>query len=605
MQQIPMHNNPQSDTAPLVKIRGLKTQFFTEDGIVKAVDDVDLDIHSNRTLCILGESGSGKSIMARSILRIVDNPGRIVEGSIHYRSADGREVDLAKERHGSRLLRDVRGQDISMIFQEPMSSLGPITKIGQQIVETIRLHRNVTKAEAKAEAIHLLDRVGIPRPAERFEAYPFELSGGMRQRAMIAMALSCQPRLLIADEPTTALDVTTQAQILDLIAELKQERQMGVMLITHDMGVVAEVAEDVAVMYSGKIVERGDVYSVFENPKHPYTKALLASAPRLGGIRRRRLPDIRELLPPGYMNNPANLSPDARLEGHKVAEIAPAEPKTHNEEDRILEVKNLNVHFPIGGGVFSKSTDVVKACDEISFDVYRGETFGIVGESGSGKTSLSRAIMRILDPTSGEVLFHRKAKPTVDLTQANKSELRDVWRDMRMVFQDPQSSLNPRLRVIDLVGQCLQKAESLGRRDLQARVSDLLVQAGLKTEFLLRYPGAFSGGQRQRLGIARALATNPELVIADEAVSALDVSIQAQMLNLLQDLQDEFDLTYLFITHDLSVVKHICDRVAVMYQGKIVELTTRDELFANPKHPYTKKLLAAVPNPDPRMRKAS
>ncbi len=593
-----------TDSHPLVKIRGLKTQFFTEDGIVKAVDDIDLDIHPNRTLCVLGESGSGKSIMARSILRIVDNPGRIVDGSIHYRSADGREVDLAKERHGSRLLRDVRGQDISMIFQEPMSSLGPITKIGQQIVETIRLHRNVTKAEAKAEAIDLLDQVGIPRPEERFEAYPFELSGGMRQRAMIAMALSCQPRLLIADEPTTALDVTTQAQILDLIADLKQKRQMGVMLITHDMGVVAEVAEDVAVMYGGKVVERGDVYSVFENPQHPYTRALLASAPRLKGVRRQRLPDIRELLPAGFMSKPENLHPDVRLEDHKAPEIPPAEPKSHNKEDRILEVKNLNVHFPISGGVFKKSGDVVKACDDISFEVYRGETFGIVGESGSGKTTLSRAIMRIIDPTSGEVQFHRKSKPTIDLTQANKTELRDVWRDMRMVFQDPQSSLNPRLRVIDLVGQCLQKAEGLGRRDLTQRVSELLEQSGLKSEFLLRYPGAFSGGQRQRLGIARALATNPELVIADEAVSALDVSIQAQMLNLLQDLQDDRDLTYLFITHDLSVVKHICDRVAVMYQGQIVELTTRDELFANPKHPYTRKLLDAVPNPDPRQRKA-
>lgn len=571
---------------PLVEIRGLRTQFFTDDGIVTAVDDVDLDVMANRTMVVLGQSGSGKSIMARSILRIVDAPGKIAQGSIIYNHADGRSIDLAKARAGSPEVREIRGRDVSMIFQEPMSSLGPITKIGKQIVETIMLHRNVTKIEAKEAAIDLLDRVGIPRPAERFEAYPFELSGGMRQRAMIAMALSCEPRLLIADEPTTALDVTTQAQILDLIAELKEERQMGVMLITHDMGVAAQVAEDIVVMYHGKVVEKNDVYSIFDAPKHPYTRALLASAPKLGGQRLHRLPDIHELLA-----NPDN--PPAPV---------PAKPRPPAGEP-IVKVRNVSVEFPIGGGMFNKPTDSIVAVNNVSFDVHRGETFGIVGESGSGKSTLSRAIMGIRPPTSGQIEFLRKDKPAAEISTANKQEMRDLWRDMRMVFQDPQSSLNPRLRVIDLIGQCLQKAEGLGRKDLQERVSQLLVQVGLSPEFLLRHPNAFSGGQRQRLGVARALATRPELVIADEAVSALDVPIQAQVLNLLQDLQEEFDLTYIFISHDLAVVDHICDRVAVMYKGEMVELLTREELAAGPKHPYTKSLMSAVPIPDPHHRK--
>lgn len=584
--QIQMLIDPKADmTKPLVEIRGLKTQFFTDDGVVTAVDGVDLDVMPNRTMVVLGQSGSGKSIMARSILRIVDQPGKITEGSILYNHADGRTIDLAKLRAGSPEVREIRGKDISMIFQEPMSSLGPITKIGKQIVETILLHRNVTKIEAKEIAIDLLDRVGIPRPAERFEAYPFELSGGMRQRAMIAMALSCEPRLLIADEPSTALDVTTQAQILDLIAELKEERQMGVMLITHDMGVAAEVAEDIVVMYHGKIIEKNDVFSIFDAPKHPYTRALLASVPKLGGQRVHRLPDIHELL-----KNPDN--PPVPI---------PAKPRPPAGEP-IVKVRNVSVEFPVGGGVFSKPTGVIQAVNNVSFDVYRGETFGIVGESGSGKSTLSRAIMGIRPPTSGSIEFLRQDKPPTEISTADKHQMRDVWRDMRMVFQDPQSSLNPRLRVIDLIGQCIEKAEGIGRKELSERVAKLLKQVGLSPEYLLRHPNAFSGGQRQRLGVARALATRPELVIADEAVSALDVPIQAQVLNLLQDLQEEFKLTYIFISHDLAVVDHICDRVAVMYKGEMVELLTREELAAGPKHPYTKSLLSAVPIPDPHLR---
>ncbi|WP_417271484.1 MULTISPECIES: dipeptide ABC transporter ATP-binding protein [Alphaproteobacteria] len=570
---------------PIVEIRDLQTQFFTEDGVVTAVDGVDLDIMANRTMVVLGQSGSGKSIMARSILRIVDAPGKITRGSIIYNHTDGRSIDLAKARAGSPEVRAIRGGDISMIFQEPMSSLGPITKIGKQIVETIRLHRNLNKIEAKEAAIDLLDRVGIPRPAERFEAYPFELSGGMRQRAMIAMALSCEPRLLIADEPTTALDVTTQAQILDLIAELKEERKMGVMLITHDMGVAAQVGEDVVVMYHGKIIEKNDVYSIFDAPEHPYTRALLASVPKLGGTRLHRLPDIRKLLA-----DPDNPPP-----------AVPAQPRAVKDEP-IVRLRNVSVEFPMGGGMFKRAEGSFKAVNNVSFDVYRGETFGIVGESGSGKSTLSKAIMGIRPPTSGEIEFLRRDKPAVQVERADKQQLRDIWRDMRMVFQDPQSSLNPRLRVVDLVGQCIEKAEKISRKDLSARVSTLLTQVGLSPDFLQRHPNAFSGGQRQRLGVARALATRPELVIADEAVSALDVPIQAQVLNLLQDLQDELDLTYIFISHDLAVVDHICDRIAVMYKGELVELLTREELAAGPKHPYTKSLMAAVPVPDPHRR---
>ncbi len=618
----------------LLAVEQLKTHFLTDEGVVQAVDGASLEVRRGRTLCVVGESGCGKSIMARSILNVVDRPGRIVDGRILFRPEAGTEIDLAALPPHGQEIRSIRGRDITMIFQEPMTALSPLYTIGNQIIETIRLHLPVSKRQAREIALDALGKVGIPRPHQMIDAYSFELSGGMRQRVMIAMALVCKPKLLIADEPTTALDVTTQANILDLIGGLQRDMGMSVMFITHDLGVVAEIADDVAVMYLGQVVERGPAAQIFDDPRHPYTRALLRSVPEPSLKRRSRLAAIRGSVPhplhrpsgclfrdrcdfavPGLCDRTVPIliggahaaachaygsRPDRPLltAADAIHEAGPPAPKAVGEP--ILVVEDLKVHFPIRKGFFGRAVGNIRAVDGVSLDVRAGETLALVGESGSGKTTLGHAIIRLLDPTAGSVRYRSSDAGEVDLATLPPGAIKPLWREIRMVFQDPNSSLNPRLRVAELIGESLKLA-GIARGDaLELQVRELLERVGLRPEYLNRYPHAFSGGQRQRIGIARALAPQPRLIIADEAVSALDVSVQAQILNLLSDLQAEYKLTYIFISHDLGVVSHISDRVAVMYAGRLVELAATADLFTRPLHPYTEALLSAVLPPRPR-----
>jgi peptide/nickel transport system ATP-binding protein len=630
-------------------IEGLRTHFSTHDGVVKAVDGVDLEVPAGRTLCVVGESGCGKSVTARSILGLVDSPGRIVDGRIWWRPYPGSEpVDLAGLDPRGEQMRRIRGGGIGMVFQEPMASLSPMYSIGDHLVETIRLHLHLSPAEARIKAIDDLARVGIPRPEQRFDAYPFQLSGGMCQRAMIALALSCNPSLLIADEPTTALDVTTQAQILDLLGELREQTGMAVMFITHDLGVVAEVADEVTVMYLGTVVEHGPVNQIFEDAQHPYTRALLRSMPMMGARDRDRLTAIAGVVPhpgdrptgcPFHPRCPemiAGLCESVTPEEHTLpggrgaachllaagmpdrkqatvttaipVKIARDRPRSEIGGAPLLEVKDLRMHFPVRKGFLGRTVGHVRAVDDVDLTIYPGETLGLVGESGCGKTTLGRCVARALQPTSGQIHYrHPPDRDTpVDLAQLTGQELRQYRGQVRVIFQDPFSSLNPRMTLLQLLSEPLRRIEgSQADSTVKDRVADMLKRVDLRPEYMRRYPHAFSGGERQRINIARALITNPRLVIADEAVSALDVSVRAQILNLLRDLQDEYGLTYLFISHDLSVVDYLCDRVAVMYLGKIVEAAETQALFNTPRHPYTEALLSAVPNPDPRKRGGS
>ena len=522
-----------------------------------------------------------------------------------------------------------------MIFQEPMTALSPVHTIGNQMQEAIRLHERVSRKEARERSIEMLHRVGMPRPAQRLDAYSFQLSGGMRQRAMIAMALVCEPALLLADEPTTALDVTTQAQILDLMRVLRRDFGMSILFITHDLGVVAEMADEVVVMYLGTVVERGPVAQVFHDPRHPYTRALLRSNPRHDGLSGRRLQTIAGGVP-SLLNRPAgcpfhNRCEEAiagtcdRLDPTPVAVgvdhvarcwvadappriVAPArvEPVAARPRQRttlpILEINDLSMHFPQRRGFLRREVAPVRAVNNLSLNVFPGETLGLVGESGCGKTTTGRCIIRTLDPTAGSILFRPTDGWVQDVARKPRHTLKAYRRQVRMIFQDPYSSLDPRMTVADIVGEPLKVNGIASGSELRDRVAELVRRVGLRDEHLRRYPHAFSGGERQRIGIARALSVNPRLIICDEAVSALDVSVQAQILNLLRDLQDELQLTYLFIGHDLSVVRHICDRVAVMYAGGIVELGDTRQVFEAPRHPYTSALLSAAPVFDPEER---
>jgi peptide/nickel transport system ATP-binding protein len=559
----------------LLKVKGLTTWFDTGFATVKAVQDASFTLRRGKTLCVVGESGSGKSVAARSILQIVPRPGRIVGGEILLHGSslpaarDG-VVDLAKLDPRGRDIRSIRGRDISMIFQEPMSSLSPVHTIGHQIVEAIRLHRRVSKAEARARAVEVLEQVRMPRPLHSLDSYPFEFSGGMRQRAMTAMALACEPKLLIADEPTTALDVTTQAEIIDLIQELQARYAMSVMFITHDMGVVAEIAEQVVVMQLGQVVERGPVDAIFHDPQHPYTKRLLASVLKLER-RAHRVPTA-------------------------TADIAAS-------REVVLSVRGLRMQYPPRARLFRKPRGgPVRAVDDVSFDLYRGETLGIVGESGSGKTTLGRCVLRVLRPSGGSIRFQSRTSGEVDLATLPQRALKPYWGEIRFVFQDPFASLNPRMTVFQIIAEPLRNNHVASGRELEDRVAALMRKVGLSPDMLRRYPHAFSGGQRQRIGIARAIALQPQLIVADEATSALDVSLRAQMLDLLLQLREELGLSYLFISHDISVVRYMCDRVAVMHLGKIVELGETGQICDAPRHPYTQSLISAVPRPDPRLR---
>jgi peptide/nickel transport system ATP-binding protein len=567
---IPQQGGSGGGGGALLAVERLSVDFTLRTHILHAVRDVSFTLHKGRTLCLVGESGSGKSVTARALMRLVEPPGQIVAGKITL-DIDGRQIDVTAERDTSRQMRSIRGRRIGLIFQEPMSSLSPVHTIGSQIIEALRLHRPLTPRQARDETVRLLAQVEIPHPDKMIDRYTFEFSGGMRQRAMIAMALACNPDILIADEPTTALDVTTQAEILDLIKRLQLERGMAMLLITHDMGVVAETADDVAVMRFGRIVEAGSVDHIFYNARHPYTQRLLSSTLKLEGGAE-------------------------RVSGAPRVESPPAPP--------ILSLRHLSKGFGAGGGWFSKvGSFVIKAVDDVSLDLLPGENLGIVGESGSGKTTLGRLVLRTVEPSSGNVLYRDRNGQERDVTTMSKADLRAYHQDVRLVFQDPFASLNPRMTVREIIAEPLTIAGRTPSKVLGKRVAELMEMVGLDPAAMERYPHAFSGGQRQRIGIARALALDPRVIIADEATSALDVSIRSQILDLLLELQQHLDLSFIFISHDISVVRYFCDRVAVMHRGKLVELGTAEEICATPREDYTKMLISAVPNPDPRNKR--
>src|SRR5262245_55246467 len=608
----------------LLDVRDLQTQFKTSNGVVRAVDGVSWDVRAGETVALVGESGCGKSVSALSIMRLVSAPaGQILGGEILFKGRDLRKISEDEMRH-------VRGREIGMIFQEPMTSLNPVLTVGRQLTEPPEIHLGMTPAQSRARAIELLGMVGISDPERRLQQYPHQFSGGMRQRMMIAMSMACSPALIIADEPTTALDVTIQAQILELMKGLSRKLGVAMVMITHNLGVVARYADRVNVMYAGRIVERGTAAEIYANPRHPYTLGLLRSVPRLDEPRRAKLlpiqgqpPDLTRLpaaLPVRYRPLPARSAAAggcvarprlgvlglrrAQAEGDGVSVAAVTRDDRAREEPpgggEILTVRNLSKHFEVTGGFLGGRRGVVKAVDDISFSIRRGETLGLVGESGCGKTTTGRCVLQLEKPTSGSIFFEGK-----DLATASPAELRAVRRKMQVIFQDPYSSLNPRMTVGQIIAEPLAVHGIVtDRAAREARVKELLGHAGLLPAMAHRYPHELSGGQRQRVGIARALAMEPSLIVCDEPVSALDVSIQAQIINLLEELQTGFGLTYLFVAHDLSVVRHISDRVAVMYLGKIVELTDRQSLYEDPQHPYTKALLSAVPIPDPAVELA-
>ena len=610
--------------AALLDIIGLKTYFHSDAGTVKAVDDLTVRIRQGQTLGLVGESGSGKSVTSLSIMRLLPDIGASIDGGkIVFLGRDLVQLPRADMRH-------LRGKELSMIFQEPGTSLNPVYRVGDQVAEVILLHEKVSRREALDRTRRLFEEVGIPNPVQSLEKYPHEMSGGQKQRVMIAMALACNPKLLIADEPTTALDVTIQAQILDLIRKLRDERGMSILFITHDLGVIAEIADEVAVMYRGKLVEYDTVANIFANPKHPYTKGLLACRPRLDTTRR-RLPVVSDYMDATTDANgqlvitEKSLSPErlSQIEGrgrgrllHPVSELsrlvgeAAAKPvgtphagsatdqNIPEDQAPLLRVENLQVYYPIKKGLLRRVVGYTKAVDGISFNVYKGQTLGLVGESGCGKTTTGRAILRLLPITGGTVTFDG-----TNWTTLQGGQLRRERRRMQIVFQDPYSSLNPRMTVEAMITEAMSVHRiGSGAQDRRNRAAQLLEEVGLLAEHLQRYPHEFSGGQRQRLCIARSLAVEPDFMICDESVSALDVSVQAQVLNLLKDLQERRGLTYVFISHDLSVVKFMSDMMAVMNSGKIVEYGPSDSIYANPQNEYTRKLIAAIPGSEGRRK---
>jgi len=564
-------------TDPILSVADLTVSFRSDGRWREVVHGVSFDIGPRETVALVGESGSGKSVSALSVLRLLPRDASRIGGSVRFQ---GRELLTASEGE----MRTVRGDSIAMIFQEPMTSLNPVLTVGFQIAEALIRHRGLSRAAAEAEVLRLLDKVRIPAARSRLHDYPHRFSGGMRQRVMIAMALACRPKLLIADEPTTALDVTIQAQILDLIKSLQDDEGMSVLFITHDMGVVAEIADRTVVMYRGRGVETGPTARIFADPAEPYTRALLASVPRLGAMAGR--------------TRPMRFPVIDQTTG--VAEPTPETPDTVKAAERpVLEVRDLTTRFDIRSGLFGRVAGRVHAVERVSFSLAAGETLALVGESGCGKSTTGRSILRLVEPLSGSVLLDGE-----DIAALDAKTLRNRRQRMQMIFQDPFASLDPRLSVGAAVAEPLLINRLATPREAKARAEDLLSRVGLAPETAGRFPHEFSGGQRQRICIARALALRPRLIVADEAVSALDVSVKAQVVNLMLDLQAEMGLAYLFISHDMAVVERVSHRVAVMYLGEIVEIGPREAVFGNPQHPYTKKLLAAVPVPDPARRRA-
>jgi peptide/nickel transport system ATP-binding protein len=627
----------------LLEVDDLQVSFLTEDGIVRAVDGVSFTLDRGEVLAIVGESGSGKSVTVMTLMGLTRTPNSRLAGSARFR---GRELVTASDRE----LELVRGAEIAIVFQDPISSLSPVKRIGDQIVEQIRAHEKIGKTAALERAVELMERVGIPHAGERARAFPHEFSGGMRQRAMIAMALSLSPSVLIADEPTTALDVTIQAQILRELKQLSQEGDSGVIFVTHDLGVVADIADRVIVMYAGRVLEAGTLDEIFYDPQHPYTWGLLGSVTRIDreppqatpgdprpaalaarpaaglplpsalptriralprGARPRSAPTgsagpRRSLLARSRRQAPAprrrrSNRTDPRKGGGMSAapasRLREAEWSLTGTAQPLLEVEHLQLYFPVKAGVLvDRTIGHVHAVDDVSLALREGETLGLVGESGCGKSTLARCIVRLLEPTGGTLRYRGR-----DITHLGRRALQPVRREVQLVFQDPVSSLNPRKRVGQIVGAPMRLH---GVRNAEPRVRELLGRVGLNPEHVNRFPHEFSGGQRQRIGVARALAVNPRLIVLDEPVSALDVSIQAQVVNLLDDLQDDFGLTYIFIAHDLGVIRHVSDRIAVMYLGKVMELSPARELYEKPIHPYTEALLSAIPIPDPKENRA-
>ncbi len=562
----------------IVSVDHLRVEFATDGGPVVGVEDVSFTIAPGETLCVVGESGSGKSVTSLSLMRLVEfGGGTITAGRLNFERADGTMLDVAAAP--AQVMGAVRGHEIGMIFQEPMTALNPVFTIERQLTDGLILHKGLTQEAASARALELLQSVRIPEPERRLKQYPHELSGGMRQRVVIAMAMACDPKLLIADEPTTALDVTIQAEILALINRLKRENGMAVLFITHDMAVVAQMADRVVVMYRGRIVETGTVNQIFENPQEDYTKALLAAVPKLGEMKGKPAPE------------------KMRLIGDEAARAAAAPAKVRAPEV-LLQVKNLTTRFPVKGGILRRTVAHVHAVEDVSFTLNVGETLALVGESGCGKSSCGRSILRLIEPTSGEVWIGGR-----DIGALNRADLRRARADMQMVFQDPFASLNPYRRLKDQVAEPIQNFGLATGAALEALVLQLFDRVRLPRDFMNRYPHELSGGQRQRVAIARALAVNPKLIVADEAVSALDVSVQAQVLNLMMELQEDLGLSYLFISHDMAVVERVAHHVGVMYLGRIVEIGPRSAVFDSPRHPYTQSLLSAVPIADPRQRR--
>jgi oligopeptide/dipeptide ABC transporter ATP-binding protein len=620
--------------SPLLEVQHLHTEIRLRHGAVRAVDDVSFTVGHGETVGLVGESGCGKTMTGSSIMRLLPPGGHITGGKVLL---EGRDLVTMSTDH----LRHVRGGEIGMVFQDPMTSLNPTTQIGRQIAEAVRLHRRVSHDKAIERAVEVLGLVGMPRPAERISAYPHQLSGGLRQRVMIAMALACEPKLLIADEPTTALDVTIQAQILALLETLKHKLGMAMILITHDMGVIAGRTDRVIVMYAGRTVETAETADLFAAPHHPYTEGLLASIPRMDQDRKQALPTIPGL-PPDLIEPPSGCrfaprcryatdqcreqdpelgGPDATHtfacfhprniggeDARPLVEVGESAPEANGPPDDLaaapgevlLELQGLTKRYRVtSAGVLRRTVGALQAVTEVSFSVARGETFGVVGESGCGKTTIARMIVGLERPSEGRVVFDG-----TDLTTLSKGEMRRRRRDLQLMFQDPYASLDPRMRVGTIVKEPLSIQRVGDRRSQNERVKELLDQVGLPAGSVDRYPHEFSGGQRQRISLARALALNPRLIVADEPVSALDVSIRSQVLNLIKALQEQHDLTYIVISHDLSVVRFLADRIAVMYLGMLMELGTADDIYLRAAHPYTAGLLEAVPLPDPAAERA-
>ncbi|PCI04379.1 MAG: ABC transporter ATP-binding protein [Hyphomicrobiales bacterium] len=575
------------DEGVLLKVDDLRVSFDVQGGSVEAVKGISFEVKNGSVLALVGESGSGKSVISQAILRILPDNGRIDSGKILFcdPNGNGDVIDLAAMSNRDPYLYKLRGGRISMVFQEPMTALSPLHTIGNQVEEALTLHHKKTKAEAKTDTEEVLKLVGFPDPARAYEMYSFELSGGLRQRAVIAMALICNPAMVIADEPTTALDVTVQAQILGLMKELQKKFNMAILLITHDLGVVANMADEVVVIYHGEVMEAGTVDDIFNNPQHPYLKALMAAIPHFDMAPGERLVSLREM----------GAEDGVKALGSQFA----VSREVKNMEGPHLQVTNLRKEFTIRRGSWfgSSLANTIVAVDNVSLEVKQGECLGLVGESGSGKTTVAKLVIRALEATSGEVKFN-SANGMQNVLELNKQELLEFRKTVQMIFQDPFSSLNPRMTVQNILREPFQIHRQGIGDEQRDQVVELMKLVGLDPRFLNRYPHSFSGGQRQRIGIARALALHPEMLICDEPVSALDVSVQAQILNLLNDLRKELGLSSLFISHNLAVVNYVADRIAVMCRGKIVEIASCEELFENPTHPYTKSLLASVPYPD-------